>query len=187
MNKKWLIVIGVVIIITITSWVAITTFEINKKIEFTLQQSHKNSSEKAKAKNLHIMETESGKLLWELTADMATYANNDAKLTNIKGKFYNKDNKILLTFQAPVGKYIQESHKLSLNKGVLVNHPEAKISIESQTMTWTNKSTDIIATGNVKVVKEGFGVSYADKGTFATDFSKISIEGNTYSEINVSG
>lgn len=187
MKPHWLTIAGIALFLVAIWWIVANTSAINKQIEQSADKKQNNVTESAQAKNLHIVETEKGKKVWELTADKAVYNNNNAKLTNVKGKFYNENDKILLTFEAPIGNYIQEKHRLSLNEGALVLHPEANISIASKTMFWSNQSKDITAEGDVKIIKKGFGTSYGDKTTFSLDFSKISIEGNTYSELNFSG
>lgn len=187
MNKKYLIIAGVALFLLLTAWVVLNTNEINKEIEQDVVKKGHNITETARAKSLHIVETEEGKKVWELTADNAIYSSKNASLTNVKGKFFDENDKVLLTFKAPVGSYVEAKHQLSLDKGALVLHPDKNISIASKTMSWSNNSKDIIAEGKVKIVKQGFGTSYGDKTTFSVDFSKISIEGNTYSEIDFSG
>lgn len=188
MKKTWIIGTGVIVSILLIWWVVNTTSEINQNIEQSYGNESQNSEQSANAENLHIVETESGKKIWELTADKAVYSDKNAKLTNVKGKFFDEDDKILLTFEAPEGNYIEQDHKLSLNNGALIKNPDQKISIESEKMYWTNDNKEgIIAEGNVKVVKENYINSFADKSTFSTDFNSIKLEGNTRSELNMSG
>jgi len=187
MKKHWLVIIVLVLFALITWWIINSTNKINKEIEKSAIKNETEQQEKAQAENLHITETQKGKKIWELTADKAYYIDKNINLTNIKGKFFNDKNKILITFTAPEGNYKQEEHKLTLLKGVKATHPEAKMLIVSDSMYWNNKSTEIIAESKVKIVKEGFGTCYGDKANFAIDFSKISLTGNTYSQLNFAG
>ena len=187
MKKNTLIIIILVIIGFITWWITNSTNKINKEIEQSLKNQKTTQHEKAQAENLHITETQKGKKIWELTADKAFYADKNINLTKIKGKFFDENNKVIIIFESPVGNYIQEEHKLSLTNSVKAIYPEAKISIVSDKMYWNNKSTDIIAENKVKIIKEGFGTCYGDKAKFSIDFSKIALEGNTYSELNFAG
>ncbi|MEW5820336.1 MAG: LPS export ABC transporter periplasmic protein LptC [Cyanobacteriota bacterium] len=187
MKKNGIIIISIIVIALIVWWVVSSTVEINKDIEKSYNSETSTVEESAQAENLHIVETESGKKIWELTADKAVYSHKNAKLTNIKGKFFGEDNKVLLTFEAPEGNYIEKEHKLSLNKGAFIQEPNEKISIHSETMYWTKENDNITAEGNVKVIKANFITSYADKTIFSTDFNNIKLEGNTFSELNMSG
>jgi LPS export ABC transporter protein LptC len=184
MKKKWLPIIIIIVLILSSWWILTNTSEINKKIDQSAENAEADKPETIQAKNIHIVETEQGKKIWELTAKRAVYHNKDARLHNITGQFYGDQDTILLNFKAPEGNYIQEEHKLSLDKGAEVKHPDEKISISSDTMYWTNKSDKIFAEGQVKIVKEGFGISYGEKTTFTSDFKNIKIEGNTYSELS---
>lgn len=184
MNKKWIVITALGFCFLISWWVVSNTNEINQKIDQSIENNKNNISEKLEAKNLHIVETDKGKKIWELTADSAVYGNDNAKLSNVKGQFYGEDDEIVLNFKAPVGNYVEEKHQLSLNDGAVINHPNEKIFISSETMYWSNDTDNITAEGKVKVVKEGFGTSYGDKTIFSSDFNNIRLEGNTYSELS---
>lgn len=186
MKKHALLIITTALMVLAGWWIYSTTTTINQQIEQT-QSQQVDQPETAKASNIHIVETENGKKIWELTADKAVYENENAQLTNVKGKFFDDNNEILVTFEAPVGNYVEQIKKVSLQKGASVIHPRTETSIESEEMFWTGGSDNITAHGNVKVVKKNLVTSHADKSIFTTDFDSIKLEGNTYSEINISG
>lgn len=189
MQKRWLVIVGIIVVALITWWAFSTTSEINQQIEKSNIDNTSNSelNESAKAENLVITETESGKKIWELVADKAIYTNKNARLINVRGKFFSDDNKIMLTFKAPEGNYVEKLHQLSLNKGALIQHPDEHITISSDTMSWTNENDSITAEKDVVVDKNGKLKSHADKCIFSTDFTNIKLEGNTYSELNMQG
>jgi LPS export ABC transporter protein LptC len=184
MNKKLFILLGFAILGLITWWVIASTSEINKRIDQTVDVNKTDPVETVTAKGIHIIETDNGKKVWELKADQASYEDKNAKLINIKGKFFDDGDKLMLIFEAPLGVYAQENHHVSLQDGAKVMHPQEHISITSDIMSWSNESREITAEGKVKVVKEGFGTSYGDKTIFSSDFNKITLIGNTYSELN---
>ncbi|MGD9580805.1 MAG: LPS export ABC transporter periplasmic protein LptC [Vampirovibrionia bacterium] len=187
MQKRWLVLVGIIVGALILWWAVNTTSEINQEIQKSSVENSSNSesSENAEAKNLHIVETESGKKVWELTADKAIYSDKNAKLINVRGKFFSDNNEILLTFKAPEGNYVEKFHQLSLNKGAYVQHPEEHITISSDTMYWSNEKDDITAEKDVVVDKNGKLKSRADKCIFSTDFTNIKLEGNTYSQLSM--
>jgi LPS export ABC transporter protein LptC len=184
MKKIWLTLAGIMIVALVVWWVVVNTDEINKKIENSSELQNTSASETIQAKEIHIIETDQGKKVWELIADNATYEDKNVELSNVKGKFFGEGDELMLTFESPLANYIQEKHHVSLQQGAKVQHPLEKITITSDTMHWDNKSKEITAQGNVKVAKEGFGTSYGDKTIFSSDFNKIRLEGNTYSELS---
>lgn len=186
--KKWLLISVVAAIsIFVVFWIVNSSNEINNQIEKSVNTHKKETNEKAVANNINIIETQFGKKLWDLKADKAVYENKNALLTNISGQFYDDKGKILLIFKAPQGNYIQDKHELSLNKNITIEQKQANIILNAETVSWTNKNPLIIAKGKIKIVKKGFGTSYSDKAIFSKDFTKISLEGNTYTEVNFSG
>ena len=187
MQKRWLVIVGIIVAVLIAWWAYTTTIEINQDIQKSSVDNPTNAKikENAEAENLHIVDTKSGKKIWELVADKAIYTDKNAKLINVKGQFFSDNNKVLLTFEAPEGNYVEKLHQLSLNNGAKIQNPDELITISSDTMSWSNDSDDITAEKGVVVDKNGKLKSHADKCIFSTDFTSIKLEGNTYSELKM--
>lgn len=187
MKRHALLIISIAFAALLVWWVYSSTADINRQIQESVETQQNDEGDSATAEKLHIVETENGKKIWELTADKAVYEDENAQLINIKGKFFDEDDKILVTFEAPLGSYVEELKKVSLQDGAYVIHPGTETTVESKEMFWFSGSDDITAVGEVRVVKKNMVTSYADKSIFSTDFDSIKLQGNTYSEINISG
>lgn len=187
MKKNWLIPVLIVVIAALAWWIISYSKEINTQITQTTEVIEEKQDQTAEASGISIVETERNKKLWELAAEKALYEDKNALLINLSGKFYDQNGDVLLVFEAPEGNYTESTKNIVLKNGVTIYHPTEKILVKSETMSWSNQSKLITAEGKVEMIKEGLGTSYGNKAVFTRDFSKISIEGNTYSEFSFSG
>jgi LPS export ABC transporter protein LptC len=148
----------------------------------------------AVGKNVTFTITEAEYKKWDLLVKEARYYpdRTGADLDGVSGKFYNQKGDVMVTFSAPKGvfqglnKKTGQKNVVKLTGGVSVKSEQDQgMNLTANSMTWANKADQVVADGNVVVEYEGFGTSRADRCRFSLDMSKVALEGNTSSNIQM--
>ncbi len=141
--------------------------------------------EKAKGETITLTETQGGQAKWVLKMKESKFsrAYSIANLKDIKGMVYGGEKKVLFTFAAPKGTYYKKDNRITLEDGARMTSPTAKVTIHAPHMDWSSEDNRVSASGGVKMMKQDFGVSSAEKAMFALDFSKIEFSGGAKSVI----
>ncbi|MFH0703157.1 MAG: LPS export ABC transporter periplasmic protein LptC [bacterium] len=187
MSKRLIIsgsIIGALILLSLWAFIASSRMADNIK-QVSNRPDNTINEEAVFVNDLIITETRDGQKFWEVYAYSGKYDNEQtqALLTNVKGNFY-KNNKVILSFEAPMAIYDSKNKGIKLTGGskALTNND---IFILAKELTWTGNKGDIIAKGSVKIKKADKFSTSGEKCVFNTDFSKFKVIGS--SETNVYG
>ncbi len=143
--------------------------------------------ERAKGETITLTETQNGNRKWVLKMNEVKYSkdNNTAHMSKVQGLVYGDKKgdtqEVLFTFEAPAGTYFKDKNHVYLTDGAKMVSPSAKIIIMAPNMDWSSQTNTVNASGGVKMRKEHFGESSANKAVFAMDFSKIQFLGQATS------
>jgi LPS export ABC transporter protein LptC len=144
---------------------------------------------------------------WKIIAETAHYneSHTNADLLKVRGEFYDKVGKPVMSFTAPKGIYRHKNHAVTLTGGVLAKTlkdapmaPPLGVSapasppkeghildggeIASPKMIWDAKSDWVNASGGVKLTFAK-GTTTAQACRFNLDFSQLFLRGNVASAI----
>lgn len=183
MSKRFIISLIVVGILTAVS---IWAFAVSSKLTTNIKQVSNDpdiSDEKVNIEELVITETREGQKFWEIYASSGIYDNtqNQAILTDIKGNFY-KNNKVVLSFESPLGIYNEKSKEVKLT-GEVKAATDSKIFISSKELSWIGSNNKLIANKDVKIRQSNRLQTTGDKAIFTTDFTSFKITGNTQTNV----
>lgn len=184
MSKKLIFsIIFLILILGLSIWAFTVATNITKSVsEADIQASRKkidkSKNENVNAKGVIITETEAGKKFWEIYADSGKYDSKTTlvSLVQVKGNFY-KNNKVVLSFDAPFGKYNQKSKGIILTGGARALSNK-DIFISAKKLVFKGKTDEITATGNVKIKKSDEMMTLSDKSVFDTSFKWLKNFGN---------
>lgn len=127
-------------------------------------------------KNTTISREQDGKKLWEISVDEVdqNMSTRIATMKGIKGKIYRKD-----------GSYVDISSKngrlnTRSNDFVLENEVKAVLNtggiLTAKKVSWMQKKETLTATGNVKIVKDGYTLT-GNNMTTTSAFEDIKVKG----------
>lgn len=150
--------------------------------ESKITESESDEQEQIAIRELIITETKDGKKFWEVYADTGNFdkGNNEAVLNNISANFY-KDEAVVLSVASPVAVYDSEKKEITL-KGGAQGANNKNIYIKAEEIRWAGSKDEILAKGNVKIIRQDQVMTVSDKSLFDTDFTNLEISGdaNTY-------
>lgn len=179
MSKKMMVSLGAIgFIIIVSIWAFITSLKISDEFKNTQVTIDKNQDE-AVIEKPFITETKDGIKYWEIYADSGSYdsTKNGALLKNVKGNFY-KQNKVVLSFEAPIGVYCQKTKEVRLKNGAKAA-TNSDVLITANEMYWVGKKNQITCSRNTKIHKLHQFATKSDSAIFNTDFSKFKIIGKS--------
>ncbi len=182
-NKKkiYTILFSVVFLICLAGF--LWSFTVTKDIR------KPNGSEEAKnqvatVKNLVLTETKDGEIYWELYAAKGSYDSQSGNviLHDATGNFYNSENEVVLSFEADLGTYA-ENTKIVILKGNthVVAHDGS--SIKADEIVIKGKGEDIVANGNVIVNRNQDFISTAENARFNSDLTFFEISGKSETRV----
>lgn len=179
MNKRAIFsIIFLVAVIILSLWAFIMSGNILKKTEVA-EKNDSGISEEITLRELVITETREGKKFWEVYADSGRYDNgsNVAILKNITGNFYDGD-KVILSLSSPTATYDNNTKEIKLQGGVEAMN-DKNVYLRADEVSWKGAKNNIVASGNVKIIRENQVMTVSDKSVFNTDFSNLEISGNS--------
>lgn len=184
MSKKTITSIILIIMLALLSlWAFNSSSKIMNKFKKANIEKSTVKNEDVNAEELVITETRDGQKYWEIYANSGHYdqAKNKALLNNIKGNFY-KNNKVILSFEAPSAIYSQKNKEIVLTGGAKAA-TNNDIYISAHELKWTGNDQEIFASGNVKIRKAQNILTLSDKSVFTTDLSQLKLIGNSQTKL----
>lgn len=182
-NKKkiYTILFSLVVLICLTGF--LWSFTVTRDIRKDKTGSHAKN-QVVTVKNLILTETKEGKLYWELYAAKGSYESGTGNviLTDATGNFYSSDNKVALSFESDIGTYNEVTKQIALRGNTLVVAHEGS-SIRADEIVWKGSDEDIVAKGNVLVMRGKDFVSTADSARFNSELTFFEISGKTTTSI----
>ncbi len=131
-----------------------------------------------------LTETKEDKKFWEIYGETGSY-NSDEKiavLKNVIGNFYNDKNEVAMSFESSQGTYNEEKNQIILyNETFIVL--QGGISLNADRLVWSGSDKDIIATGNIKINKNGELAAEGNEIIIKPDYSHFILKGKTVSKI----
>jgi lipopolysaccharide assembly outer membrane protein LptD (OstA) len=142
-----------------------------------------SDSDKARIEELVIIETKDGVKFWEVYADSGYYdgTGQNAILTDIKGNFY-RDGNVVLSFDAPIAVYTSKDKEIRLKGGTRAA-TKNDVLITAKELSWKGSQDEIVAQGDVKIRKSEDLLITSDSSIFNTDFTKIKLKGNSFTNV----
>lgn len=143
----------------------------------------KDHTEKTEGHDISLTESKNGRRKWMINVKHIRYnaTNTAANMEGIEGTLYSDAGEVMLTFKSPEGYYDKAKNRFDLNKEVIIESPKSGIKMFAPQMVWTSTANQIEAKGGVKMSKEGFGSSQAQRAAFALDMSRVELSGGTSS------
>lgn len=159
------------------------------KVQAPVEQSEDNQSTMV-GRNASFIVTEGEVKKWRLIAHKAVYneSRSEAQLSEVKGEFYDKQGKPVLSFTAPKGHYTNQNNAVELSGGVLAQSTQQLGqggkggTLKAPTMVWSAKTDQVVASGGVALTFPE-GSSTAQTCKFTLDFSHMVLQGNVASTI----
>lgn len=130
-----------------------------------------------------LTETKEGVKYWEIYGETGHY-NSDSKvalLENVTGNFY-KNNEVSMSFESSKGTYNEV-------KGEIILYADTHIVLKDGTslytdrLIWSGSDKDVVAEGNVKIIRNKEFLATAKKAVISADYSKFRIEGKSVSKL----
>ncbi len=124
-----------------------------------------------------LTETKEDTKFWEIYGETGTY-NSDEKvalLKNVVGNFY-KDNEVAMSFESSMGTYNEEKNQIILYDNTYVVMKDG-VSLNADRLVWSGSDKEIIATGHIKVSKNGEFIATGDEIIINPDYSHFILKG----------
>ena len=183
LNKKQkAIIIIFMLIVGILSWAFISAGVITHNFNREQVKGNGNKQELA-VKSIILTETKEKTKYWEIYGETGSYGSDTkiAMLDNVLGNFY-KDNKVAMSFESSKGTYNEEKGQIILyNDTHIVLHDLTELKADR--LIWSGSDQDIIAEGNVKIIKDKKFIAEANKAIISPDYESFKIIGNTNTKI----
>ncbi len=170
-------IIGVSVFGFLWSWWV--TRDIRKDTEKAL-----NQGQRVEVKNLILTESKDNKKYWELYAKKGEYDSTGGTviLKEIVGNFYDKDEKVVLSFHSPEGSYIESEKTIQLEGDTLIVAKDGS-SIRANEFVWKGQDEDITAEGNVVINRNNELVTSSEKAIFNSELTYFKIVGKSKTNI----
>lgn len=136
--------------------------------------------------NVSFTVTEGAVKKWKLEAAKAVYSEDrtEAKLSEVKGEFYDQSGAAVLHFTAPKGEYTNKNNAVVLTGGVVAQSTDKDGGeLRAPTMAWSAKTNKVVASGGIALTFPQ-GKSTAQTCRFNLDFSNLALEGGVTSVIS---
>lgn len=130
-----------------------------------------------------LTETKEGQKYWEIYGESGSY-NSDNKvaiLSNVTGNFY-KNNEVNMSFESSKGTYNEEKKQIILYKDTHIVLKDGT-SLYTDRLIWSGSDKDIIAQGNVRIIRTNQLVSTAQKAVISSDYGSFKIIGKTITKL----
>ncbi len=182
-TKKRAIKFSIFILILVIIWGCIWSWAITKTVKKN-SKDDKMKSQHAVVKNIIVTETREEKKYWEFYAKSGEYASidNNVKLYNIIGNFYDKDQQVAVSFKSSTGAYDEKTKKVVLTGDILFVSKNGS-QLYADEIIWQGQDKDILANGNVQYVQQGKIVTKSQKAIFNSNLTNFKIMGNAKTQI----
>jgi len=130
-----------------------------------------------------LTETKEDKKFWEIYGESGVY-NSDEKialLKNVIGNFY-KDNEVAMSFESSQGTYNEEKSQIILYNNTYIVLKDG-ITLNADRLVWSGSDKDIVATGNIKINKNGELTAFGDEVIISPNYTHFKLKGKTISKI----
>lgn len=183
MNKKLIIKIALIIIALSLLWGVIWSWNITR----TVRRNNQNDDLKnqhAIIKNIIVTETQNEKKFWEFYAKTGEYnsEHNQVQLNDVIGNFYDKNEKVVVSFKSKKGSYDEQTKKVVLNGDNLFVGKDGS-QLYADEIVWQGEDKDILANGNVQFIQYNKFVVKAKNAVFNSTLTNFKIIGNTKTEL----
>lgn len=182
LDKKQISYISIFVVLTgVLVWAFVSAGVITHN--FNRAQVDSGERQALDISGIILTETKEGQKYWEIYGEKGHYTSDNevAMLENVIGNFY-KENEVSMSFESSKGTY-------NSNKKQIILYNDTHIVINDGTtmyadrLVWSGSDEDIIAQGNVKIIRGHDLVSTADKAIISPDYSKFRIEGQSTSKL----
>lgn len=169
----------IIFLLILLCWGFVWSWFITRTVRFN--DSNKGMKQQhAIVKNIIVTETQEEKKYWEFYAKSGEYnsEHNAIALNDIIGNFYDKDEKVELSFKANKGTYDEKTKKVILNGDNLFVSKEGS-QLYADELIWQGRDKDILANGNVQFIQKDKILIKAQKAAFNTSLTHFMVMGKT--------
>ncbi|MCQ2754504.1 MAG: LPS export ABC transporter periplasmic protein LptC [bacterium] len=182
-RRRRIFVLVIMVIVFILLWAFITASVITCNFNRT-QIKGKEDDQRVNAFGIIITETKENSKYFEIYGENGNYNNDDdiAILNNVIGNFFNKDNKVVMSFQSSKGSYNAKTKQITLydNTYIVI---ENGTTLSADKLIWSGSDVDTIAKGHVKIKKDNDMIAVADECIISPGYEKFKIKGKTTTKI----
>ena len=142
-----------------------------------------NNRQELEVSSMILTETKEDKKFWEIYGETGIY-NSDEKialLKNVIGNFY-KDNEVAMSFESSQGTYNEEKNQIILYDKTYIVLKDG-ITLNADRLVWSGSDKDIVATGNIKINKNGEMTALGDEVIISPNYNHFKLKGKTTSKI----
>lgn len=175
--------IGILSVVLILLWAFFTAKSLTSSFNRHSLIGTENRQE-LNAKGLIITETKDDIKYWEIYGEDAVYDSDSkvALLNRVVGNFYDKDEKVTMSFESSKGTYNEISHQIILYEDTRVVIKDGTY-LNTDRLVWSGSDKEIIGEGNVKINRNNELISTADKIIITPDYSAFKIVGASKTSI----
>lgn len=181
-RKKTIYIILIAVVVAILAWAFISAGVITRN--FNRQQLVGTENEqKLDVSGIIITETKNDKKYWEIYGEKGTYSSDNkiALLENVTGNFYS-DNEVSMSFESSNGTYNSEKKQIILFKNTHIVIKDGT-TLYCDRLVWSGPGKEIVAKGNVRIVRSKSLLSVAQKAVISPDYSNFKIIGKTVTKL----
>lgn len=181
-RKKTIYIMLIAVVVAILAWAFISAGVITRN--FNRQQLVGTENEqKLDVSGIIITETKNDKKYWEIYGEKGTYSSDNkiALLENVTGNFYS-DNEVSMSFESSNGTYNSEKKQIILYHNTHIVIKDGT-TLYCDRLIWSGPGKEIVAKGNVRIVRSKSLVSVAQKAIISPDYSNFKIIGKTVTKL----
>jgi len=183
MSKKRKIYLGVFLGISIVlAWAFISADIITKSFNRSQLVGTENRQE-LDISSIILTETKGDKKYWEIYGESGHYESDSkvALLENITGNFYS-NNEVSMSFESSKGTYNEVTKQIVMYNGTHIVLKDGT-SLYCDRLIWSGSDKDIVAEGNIKIIRNKELNATAQKATISSDYAKFKIMGKTTTKL----
>ena len=181
-RKKTIYILLIAVVVAILAWAFISAGVITRN--FNRQQLVGTENEqKLDVSGIIITETKNDKKYWEIYGEKGTYSSDNkiALLENVTGNFYS-NNEVSMSFESSNGTYNSEKKQIILYNDTHIVIKDGT-TLYCDRLVWSGPNKEIVAKGNVKIVRSNSLVSIAQQAVISPDYSNFKIIGKTVTKL----
>lgn len=140
--------------------------------------------QEAQINGIILTETKDERKYWEIYGETGNYDSKTgvAMLDNVIGNFYDENNEVSMSFESSKGTYSAENKKIVLYENTHIAIKDGT-TLNTNRLVWSGSENPIVATGNVKIIRNRQLLSTADKVVISPDYEHFKIIGHTVSKL----